>query len=110
MKKIFQLVVVGCMLSFINVSAANSIVITDLGNQGVRVTPSTSGKIYYQWIKLTEEMKKSIKTINNEITKNNSSLEDAKKELSKIQKVEEKLNRAQSELSELKNEKIQIEN
>lgn len=110
MKKIFQLVVVGCMLSFINVSAANSIVITDLGNQGVRVTPSTSGKIYYQWIKLTDEMKKSIKTINNEITKNNSSLEDAKKELSKIQKVEEKLNRAQSELSELKNEKIQIEN
>lgn len=37
-------------------------------------------------------------------------MEDAKKELSKIQKVEEKLNRAQSELSELKNEKIQIEN
>lgn len=57
------------MLSFINVSAANSIVITDLGNQGVRVTPSTSGKIYYQWIKLTDEMKKSIKTINMKLQK-----------------------------------------
>ena len=63
MKKIFQLVVVGCMLSFINVSAANSIVITDLGNQGVRVTPSTSGKIYYQWKKCYNNFSDKVKEI-----------------------------------------------